>query len=230
MHDAALSATRKPCVLPATSQQAQRSSSGTLSQGPVIHTRRYRRSYKIGGSNALAIHEDETRPDAVPSQAHDRQVAHDAGPLEHEPPAGDAPPGVRFHDGVVVVPVDVRHGADVVGDAERGGHEVRGRVGGGGVVVDVDEEGAELVLVGVVGEGCAQACFDFREAGEVSDGAGAEVGGGGGGEDLVRFWINDEPGEAWLWFEWGPWRLRFGGCVPVKAKRSPWSRLRLRID
>ena len=54
MHDAALSVTCKSCVPPATFQQAQRSSSGTLSQGLVIHTRRHRKSYKIGGSNALA--------------------------------------------------------------------------------------------------------------------------------------------------------------------------------
>lgn len=164
------------------------------------------------GFRVLGFTKNETRPNAVLSQAHDRQIAHDARPLEHEPPAGDAPPGVRFHNRVVVVPVNVRHGADVVGDAERGGHEVRGCVGGGGVVVDVDEEGAELVLVGVVGEGGTEARFDFREAGEVGDGTGAEVGGGGGGEDLVRFWINDvdarvvvEAGEAWVWFEWGPW-------------------------
>ena len=61
MHDAALSTTCKSCVLPATSQQAQRSSSGTLSQGLVIHTRRYRRSYKIGVSNALALSASKAR-------------------------------------------------------------------------------------------------------------------------------------------------------------------------
>lgn len=61
MHDAALSATCKSCVLPATSQQAQRSSSGTLSQGLVIHTRRHKRSYKIGVFKALALSASKAR-------------------------------------------------------------------------------------------------------------------------------------------------------------------------
>lgn len=54
MHDAALSATCKSCARPAISPQARRSASPTLPQGQVIRTRKHRRSYKAGGSNAPA--------------------------------------------------------------------------------------------------------------------------------------------------------------------------------
>ena len=55
MPDAASSATCKSSVLPALSQQAQKSSSTTLSQSLMIRTNKHRRGYRIGAFSARAL-------------------------------------------------------------------------------------------------------------------------------------------------------------------------------
>lgn len=137
------------------------------------------------------IHENGSRPQSNPSHSHDGQIANETRPVVHKPPSGDEPPGRGLHNRVDVIPVQVRHGADVVGNAESGGHEVSGRVGGDAIFVDVDEEGTELMLIGVAAEPDPETCFDFGNAGEVVDATGAEAGEGVGREDLLGFRFDD---------------------------------------